>query len=190
MVQYKQLFFVAFLLISSLMVVGCGGSGGGNFLKLTDIDPSLSDCQKEKDMPRPALDVVTDSVEFAKVDLEKYDKLFMQAAIINGTMREMKHVIVSVKNDPKMFVRSSINGKCTIALVQYGTQAIPKLIESAKSIIEQLKALTPADDFTGLKATKVPAAAKGIAESVQNLTAAAQELSSILTELDVVSKTL
>ena len=183
MLHNKKLFMVVLLLVSSLIVVGCGG--GGAALKLSELDPTLTDCEKT------SLDGIQETIlKPDELGNEKYDKLFLEAAKINAALTELNHVILTYKNDKKAFIQSDQNRKCAVGIVQYGLKAIPQMTASATSLVDQLKALDPTNDFTGLNARKIPDATAGIAESVKNLNSSIQQFASILTELGVISKEL
>jgi len=167
-------FFISILLISTLN--SCGSSASTT-IKLTDLDAKF-----EKFMRNPEYDNITDSIEYVEVGKENYDNLFKESAKIYATVRQLNFLLGALEKNPSMFVKPP-GFDFAQATVSFGINALPKMKESASTILSSLTSLNPSTDFTGLDAVKAPKAVSGISQTKTNLENAVGEIGKLTERL-------
>jgi len=154
-------------------------------LGLKDMDPGQDLCRQE------LYPFNTDPVFYAKVDNEKYDKFFKDAAAITGTVLLAQKILTAIEERNKDVLslyklkKKEPWVEAESPLYTFIVTTLPKSMQRSRELVAIGGQLSGSvrRDFKGLNARKIPKVIKGINSSVENLKKAQKELPELMNKL-------
>lgn len=146
-------------------------------LELKDMDPNN---EKYSEDLYPFND---NPVYYKVVKMDKYDKFFKDAAIIEGTVAVAHKIVDSFEANPTEFIRKYLESGSQIEV--FIKEALPASTEKAKSLLPTGQSLlkTAKSDFKGIKARKLPSVTSGLNGAIANLKGAIEDLPPLIEKI-------